>query len=199
MVSSQKPLSEFVLNRLSIGRRFWKAEISELEGEWAEQVRKYASDLSTNIPAGIGLYLFGDNSRGKTHAASAVLKEAQRAGYSAYAILASDLKSAYIDERRFDDAQTMVQRAETVDVLLLDDVGKEYINSKSGWAEQCFETLLRKRTRDLKTTLITTNLTPRDFSERYAKSASSLIYESSIRIHVEGKNYRQVIGQHLYD
>lgn len=197
MVSSPKQLSDFVLERMNIGRRFWKAEVADLEGEWSESVVAYVSDLSTNVENGIGLYLYGDNSRGKTYAASAVLKEAQRLGIATYAILASDLKSAYIDQRRFDDSQTLVERAETVPVLLLDDVGKEYINAKSGWAEQCFETLLRKRTRDLKTTLVTTNLAPSDFQQRYDKSASALIYESSIRVHVEGTNYRQIIGKRL--
>lgn len=197
MVSSPKQLSDFVLERMNIGRRFWKAEIADLEGEWSESVVAYVSDLSTNVENGIGLYLYGDNSRGKTYAASAVLKEAQRLGVATYAILASDLKSAYIDQRRFDDSQTLVERAETVPVLLLDDVGKEYVGSKSGWAEQCFETLLRKRTRDLKTTLVTTNLAPSDFQQRYDKSASALIYESSIRVHVEGTNYRQIIGKRL--
>lgn len=134
--------------------------------------------------------MFGNNGVGKTHACCALLKEIQRRGYSTYCILADVLKVAYIDGSRFDQNNSIVSRVEKVDFLLLEDLGKEYSGKGSGFAELCFENLIRKRSRDCLPTIITTNLTPSSFQERYKQSAASLAKECMLAIHLDGDDRR---------
>jgi len=109
---------------------------------------------------------------------------------TAYCIVADELKKEYIVENNFDEDQSIPQRCETVDFLLLEDIGKEYSGKGSGWAELCLENLIRKRTRELLPTVITTNINPGEFKQRYKKSAFAMVMECMTPIEVVDKNYR---------
>ena len=75
------------------------------------------TDLPSNYDKGWGIFLYGANGVGKTHASCALLKEIQKRGYSA-CVLSDVLKVAYIDGQRFDRDNSVVQRIEMVDFLL---------------------------------------------------------------------------------
>lgn len=184
-------LSQEQLQRANLGRRYWGAEIDAIpEAPHKGCLRLYLDELARNRTEGWGLYLWGDNSVGKTYAACAVLKEAMRRRYSAYCILADVLRAVYIDRSMFDADMSVVQRVETVDFLLIEDLGKEYTGKDSGWAELCLENLLRKRSRELRPTITTTNLTPKGFKERYRESAQAIALESMVAVQVKGPNWR---------
>lgn len=195
---SPKPrtLNEETLHRMNIGRRFWKAEMTQVEEGTAKGVfRNYVMKLSENYDQGWGIFLYGGNGVGKTHATCALLKEIQKRGYSTYCVLADVLKVAYIDGQRFDQDNSVVQRVESVDFLLLEDLGKEYSGKGSGFAELCFENMLRKRSRECLPTIVTTNLTPQAFKERYKQSAASLAMECMIACEMKGQDRRILAGQ----
>jgi len=186
-----KTLNEELLNRMNIGKRYWNAQLTDLqEGPLKDTFRTYYQNLDSNYQGGWGLYIFGNNGVGKTHACCALLKEIQRRGYSTYCILADVLKVAYIDGSRFDQDNSIVSRVEKVDFLLLEDLGKEYSGKGSGFAELCFENLLRKRSRECLPTIITTNLTPQAFEERYKQSAVSLAKECMLAVFLDGDDRR---------
>jgi len=177
---------------MNIGRRYWQATLDGIQpGVHRDAIRLYLNDFQSNWEGGWGLFLWGANSVGKTFAAAAVLKELTNKGYSSYCVLSDVLKSAYIDGQRFDPSQTIVQRVESVDVLLLEDLGKEYSGKGSGWAELCFENMIRKRSRELLPTIITTNLDPKSFRDRYDKSAAAIAMESMISVEVKGTDMRR--------
>lgn len=180
------------LERSNIGRRYWDAAVSRIPASrHATVLLKYCEEIRKNRAHGWGLFLWGANSQGKTYGACGVLRHAMQSGFTAYAILADVLKVSYIDGRAFDTEQSIPQRLEAVDFLLLEDVGKEYSGKGSGWAELNFENLLRKRSRDMLPTIITTNLSPPGFKERYADSAVAIVLESMIAVEVKGPDWRR--------
>lgn len=190
-----QPLNEDLLKRMNIGRRYWPAQMSDFEeSEFKSLMRKYAGDLERQFHEGWGLFIYGANGVGKTHASCALLKEIASQGYSTYCILSDALKAAYIDGARFDSDNTIIQRVESVDFLLLEDLGKEYNGNGSGFAELCFENLLRKRCRELLPTMITTNLSPIAFKERYKQSAASLAMECMVAVELRGSDRRAQAG-----
>lgn len=195
-LKAQKILNEEILNRMNIGKRYWNADLKDLpEGTLKDAFRKYYKNIHSNFDTGWGMYIFGDNGVGKTHSCCALLKEIQRLGYSTYCILADVLKVAYIDGSRFDKDSSVVKRVEKVDFLLIEDLGKEYSGKGSGFAELCFENLLRKRVRDCLPTIITTNLSPTAFEERYKKSAISLAKECMLAVYMQGEDRRKEISK----
>ena len=189
-------LTDELLGRMNIGRRYWTAEMSDLPETKAKGLfRGYMSDLEQQYRGGWGLFIYGPNGVGKTHASCAMLKEISKRGYSSYCILADELKVAFIDGSRFDADNSIIQRVRSVDFLLIEDLGKEYSGNGSGFAELCFENLLRKRCRELLPTIITTNLSRQAFFERYKQSAASLAQECMVAVEMSGKDRRASIGQ----
>ena len=96
-------LTRVQLKRLNIGELYWNASYDQIPKHAAYKmfVGRYLVKLETVINKGIGLYLWGDNSRGKTYIAAIICKAAVEKGYTAYMILADDLKSAVIERLLF--------------------------------------------------------------------------------------------------
>ena len=188
----QVQLTEAILNRMNIGRRYWPASMQNVpESVLKNTYRAYMKNLASNYADGWGLFVYGNNGVGKTYTSCALLKEITKAGYSTFCILSDELKLAYIDGSRFDQDNTVTQRVERVDFLLIEDLGKEYSGKGSGFAELCFENLLRKRSRECRPTIVTTNLTPALFKERYKQSAASLAMECMIAVEAKGIDIRR--------
>lgn len=75
------------------------------------------------------------------------------------------------------------------DVLVLDDVGKEY-RAKSGYSDDQLDLLLRRRVEAGKVTLISSNLTHDDWKS-YNDSMASFLYEvGEVVVLTEGKDRR---------
>ena len=185
-------LNSGLLTRMNIGRRYWSATMQNVpESTLKTTYRAYMKNLASNYAEGWGLFVYGNNGVGKTYTSCALLKEITKAGYSTFCILSDELKLAYIDGGRFDTDNTVTQRVERVDFLLIEDLGKEYSGKGSGFAELCFENLLRKRSRECRPTIVTTNLTPALFQERYKQSAASLAMECMIAVEAKGIDIRR--------
>jgi DNA replication protein DnaC len=183
----RKPLTTITYRRLGIGQRYWKAELEDLTG--FEVIQKYCDNIHNFKAGGSGLLLWGDNGKGKTYCAAIILKEAVRVGYTAMLTSPSEYSEGRIEQQRFDENHTLVERIEAVDFLVIDDIGKEH-KTKSGWFEANFERLLRLRVKECKPTIITTNLPPRKFGDHYSKSINELIKEGLFPFNVVGPNFR---------
>lgn len=192
----RSPLTPGLLERLQIGRSFWGAELEDLVDPEASphgpRIHRYCDRIHTFSRRGVGLFLWGVNSVGKTHSASIVLKEAARVGYTGLLITPSLYGDAKLDKMPFDAEQSLVQRIETVDFLFLDDIGKEYTKGErgSGWFELNLERLWRERAKHGRVTGVTTNFTDKEFGARYGKSVRALVVETLVSLNVQGKNFR---------
>lgn len=188
----QRKLTERDLRRMNIGRRYWDASLDAIETDADHEriLRTYAERIGRVRRRGRGLLFYGPNSAGKTYGSVCLLKHAVSWGYSAYCIMAADLKDAVIRDEVFEEdfvrgRVTTEQRIREVDFLLLEDVGKEY-KAKSGFGENLMENLLRHRTRNMLPTIITTNLSLPDFRERYGRSTFEIARESLYPFEVRG-------------
>lgn len=180
------------LVRANIGRRYWDVQVSDLpDGPHRKYVEKYVQNIRRMRKEGWGLLMWGANGRGKTTSACCILKSAMELRYSAYCIHSDILKSCFIDKQAFDPDESVVDRVHSVDFLLIEDLGKEYRGKGSGWAELCFENVIRKRTQNLQPTLITTNANPAELSEQYKTSAVSLLMECTVPVEFKGKDLRR--------
>jgi len=177
---------------LNIGERYWNARLSDIprDAPHRNKIMAYAKDILNNRRKGWGLALWGDNSTGKTHIACAMLVLAARLGLTGFCIMADELKAMYINQRAFDETMSVARRCETVDFLLIEDVGTEYEGRGKDWARLNFENLLRRRYKENRPVIMTSNYMPKQYAQRYEKSAASLAVGSMLWVEVAGENWR---------
>lgn len=97
---------------------------------------------------------------------------------------AADYIEAHIEEMKLEqadeygddwyDLRARIKAAKEAPILMLDDLGKEH-HTKSGFAANVIDSLLRKRHRTSRPTIITTNLTAGDWEKYYGASMPSFI------------------------
>lgn len=184
---------------MNIGQRFWSANIKSLSKDQSDSIKSYLDDFKRQIAKGVGVFLWGANSRGKSYVTAALLKHAWREWrVTGYCITAAALKDAYIDdvEAHPGSAETVTERVRAARILVVDDMGKEHRTS-SGFAENRLGMLFRERSRRALVTCITTNLNPKEFGEVYGASTAALAKECMIPIRLTGADLRSSIAKKL--
>lgn len=189
------------VERLHIPRRYWEsswAKVRPVGSEHHVLVGRFIGNVVASIRNGWGLHLWGPNDSGKTALACLVLMEARRWGFSGLFVRSPKLRQVDINNERFDDSHTWLQRAEGVDVLVIDDLGKEYRKENGSYAERMIEGLIRERQGAKRSTIVTTNLTGgKGLSDLYQESMLRVMQASIYPIRVEGHNYRLEEAQEL--
>lgn len=185
------------LSWMRVPPRFWRVSFDSIqEGEHRDRIRAYLRQIDDMLDGGVGYLFWGNNSLGKTSAAVVLLKEARRHGASGLFITAESLRQALLSKEKFADDLLVYDRAEQVDVLLLDDLGKEVVGG-SDWSPRTFENLLRVRSAHRRTTIITTNVPLEALAERYSVSFREVLKEVCVPVRVVGHSYRDDIGAEL--
>lgn len=161
----RKKLGESDMLRMMIPKAYWRftfEEISEYEDDECspkEIARRYLSKLPEMMTRGVGLLLWGKNGRGKSGIAVVIAKEARRRGYTVLYAESSDLKRSVIEKVAFDEDISMWERARSVDMLVLDDLGKG-TQDRTGFGARLLDELIRHRNANGRVTLISTNMNP---------------------------------------
>jgi len=185
---------------MRLPRRFWEADFARItEGDHRAAIGKYVAKIEIALRKGFGMVLWGSNGTGKTAAAAVCLKEARRRGASCLFITANQFIADTIGRVAFNDAHTVHQRAKMVDLLVLDDLGKETCAFDAGrdTVESMFEDLLRHRSANMKSTIITMNLAPDKLEERYGKSFTRVMQESNPFVKMVGPSQREAGKEEL--
>ncbi len=187
-------LAEHHLDYMNLGARYRGAIREDLSESQLGAVQGYLDKLGGAVTRGLGLYLYGNNSLGKTYIASVLCKEV-RARYrvGSFITTASQLKEAWIEDYDLAPDESFIHRCNTVRFLVIDDAGREY-RTASGFAENQFGALLRRRSRNKLTTSITSNLDPKEFSEIYGKGSGELAKECMAVVKLTGPNVRDQIA-----
>lgn len=167
----------------------------------AEAVAEWIDNVEDHWKTGRGLLLLGDPGHGKTMLACI-------AAQAAYEKLNKPVRfyimSAYLGmlQRAMTVAQAgdyeawkalddkAVHLRNRLPFLVLDDVGKEYTGSGTGWAEQEFDYLLRTRFNKGKPTIMTSNLAIERWGLRYHDSMESFLHEACVVVPVVGNDFR---------
>jgi DNA replication protein DnaC len=163
-----------------------------------KDIEGYLRRLDEHLDQGDGLLFWGANGTGKTSTAVLVALEVRRRGASAFFITAESLRQAVLQKEVFDQDQLVIERARSVDFLVLDDLGKEH-PGETGFTERLFENLVRERSAAQKATIVTTNLPmfPKGEKNRalvnvYVPSMLEVMKESLYPIRFEGENLREI-------
>jgi DNA replication protein DnaC len=178
--------------------RFSHNHVQTVPDDVWDRVTRYTADLPGKLRSGLGMVLWSDRrGTGKSMLTALILKEAIAQGLSAYYIrfvAMKDLNAAgWRDPAERDYFARMV---ENIDMLGLDDLGKEQVTEKSSaMVDELFDRVLRSRVANLRPVVLNSNLDPdseivgQGF-ERYQHDVVELLSEGASVVHVGGTTYR---------
>lgn len=179
-------LTEDHLKRMYIPRVHWGARVALIHGEHREKIVQYVDNIVENIGVPKGLLLFGKNSSGKSAIAAIILKAAACHGFLGFWLIHRKLPEYEVEKTPFDEDQTIIERARTCPILVLDEL---LIRDTVRGTETMAEGLIRERVDRQLCTVITTNLTPDVVKAKYRELAAALM-ECVVPLKVDGKDYR---------
>lgn len=195
-----RELDEEDFNMMNLPRGFWNASYDKVtrtlpdgtENLAFKAIESYRDNLKKMRYMGYGLILFGENGVGKTSALSCLLKEFRSYGQTALYANVEHLRQAVFKPVEITDDYELWDWSQKVDVLLLDDLGKEH-RGKDGpasFAATELNMLLRVRADSRLVTLITTNQTKAKMVENYSRSMLSIMQTRMLAVHFRGPDLR---------
>ena len=138
------------------------------------------------------LLLCGNAGLGKTHAALAIAQAALDKGFDAVYISAQSL-FGQLERDRFDDSSSLMEAVLEADLLVLDDLGTEYV---SPYVLSCFYQLLNTRLLEKRPTVYTTNIVDgKAFEARYTEKIASRLAGSCEPVLFLGRDIRKLKNQ----
>jgi DNA replication protein DnaC len=178
----------------------------DAERDATDQVIKWMAGSEWNVRNGVGLILHGSMGTGKTMLSNLVLKAMLAEGYEGYqTTLANmiDLHTAGWNGKN-EEKSWYYRRVKNVDVLVIDDVGREVRQQRmvdtadgrvmkshaSPVVQVALEDVLRHRTTISRPTILTMNLSLREFREKYGEHSIGLMDESAVAIEFRGVTWR---------
>lgn len=182
-----------------IGVIYQRLSWDDYEGdpEAKEQALRYLNRHELHVRRGTGMLFTGSVGTGKTTLATLMLKDLVVLGYSCYSVTFASLVEMFTAGWRDRAEQRWFQKKIRMsDVLLLDDLGREFRN-RSKLSETTFDDVIRSRTQAGRPTFITTNLNEGELHEGYGSGALSLLSENSLIHEFDGTDYRPLANERL--
>lgn len=158
-----------------------------------EVIKEYASNVVENLNQGLGLIIKGPVGTGKTTAAIAIMKEAIKHKKSPYFISMISLLDKLMSFRGQEERYEFEQRIKNCPLLVLDDLGGEYIgkNKDDSWMLKRIMSIIAERHQRSKSIIITTNLPIKELAERYDQRAIDRIRSTNQIITLLGESLRK--------
>lgn len=181
------PVRESNFDHARIPKLYWDAKATE------QPIQGFIKAMPRNIlQDGAGLLLLGPHGSGKTHNAVAILIAALKWTKKVLYIPSPEVIRAFSPEKpMFDDGVRLERVLFDRDVLVIDDAGSEYRGSQSGFSETSLINLIRNRTQNKRSTIITTNLDGNRIEELYTPSMRSLLNELLVPVVIKREDFRR--------
>lgn len=158
------------------------------------RVAEYLNKFDEHLDNGHGLFLYGSTGLAKTGIASIVLIEALRRGKTGYFTTLDQCVDLYAGGWKDEDKKVLYQDLILdTDVLVLDEVGNE-ARTNVNLTGSCFNDVLRRRSNNLQTTIITSNLFFKKVKDVYGGEVFSILNECTTPLEFNGMDYRQGIA-----
>ena len=201
-----RPLRETInpksLTLIGIPRDLRKKEITDFDtfgSESLDKVKEFVNSYMISIDRNFmyckGIFFYGSNGQGKTLLSSIILKEAYRHRYSCRRCTYTDYLAHYtrlwnLNGSALESEQDMFTLQYTLpEFLVLEEIGKERDTALS---VPVLEDLLRQREDSSLPTIICTNLSPKDFGNRYGASTISLVTGNMTPVEFTGEDHRKM-------
>lgn len=184
------------LMRAKVPKRYWCVKYSKIYKNNKKLLNGYFTNFLEWFKKGFGLYIYSEeNSFGKTSIAVVMIKRALSFRKTALFIKPDQIQQFIIEHKMFDELTSYKERILEVDLLIIDDLNKEYCG-ETNYIKTTVEGIIRDRMQNLKPTIITTNIPSEKISEKYSKSMSEMFKECMFSIKVESdRNWREDIGK----
>lgn len=164
-----------------------------------ENVFTRAKDFACNYGKkhrGKNLLFIGKTGTGKTHISTSIAKVLIEGGYYVLYDSSQNIVSAFENDKFRSGYGTYEPTAEKYldcDLLIIDDLGTEFVNQ---FTVSCLYNLLNTRRNKGLSTLISTNLDPKDLATKYDDRIYSRIVGSDYTVYFfEGKDFRLYGGR----
>ncbi len=146
--------------------------------------------------SGANLYMYGSAGTGKTYLSSCIANRALERGFSVYYQSAFQLLDMFeklkfnrYDEDESSNAEYAAKYTYSVDLLIIDDVGTEFVSSYS--SATLFD-IINSRLISGKSTIISSNLSPSKIDETYGSRFASRITGSYDILAFVGADLRRI-------
>ena len=157
-----------------------------------EAARDFADNFGTLSK---NLLLIGPTGTGKTHLSTAIAKTVIEKGYEVIYDSTQNVISAFEADRfksGYGPYEPKGEKYLDCDLLILDDLGTEMVNQ---FTVSCLYNLLNTRLNKSLSTVISTNLSPAELSNKYEDRIYSRIIGSDSRILLFGGKDRRINGK----
>ncbi len=148
--------------------------------------KKYAYDFSVGSPS---LLLYGKTGLGKTHLSLAIAGKAVENGHGVIYSSAQNLFNK-LEKEKFGRSDGNTEEAILdCELLIIDDLGAEFVTQ---FTVSALYNIVNSRGLEGKPTIISTNLTPAEFSEIYSERIASRILSNYTLLYFDGTDIRQI-------
>jgi DNA replication protein DnaC len=136
------------------------------------------------------LLLHGSFGTGKTALAVGLLRERIEMGtpslFTTVTNLLDRIRATYSDRNGVDE-EDVLARVKTIPFLVLDDLGAERVTD---WVEEKLFTIINERHDELRATIFTTNLTPKELAAHIGERTAWRVVEMCTAVRIDGPNLR---------
>lgn len=190
-----------LIGKSGIGRRFQQRTFENFICSTADQrncftiAKNYADNFAEHAKDGSGLLMIGSIGTGKTHLAAAIALDLLSKGipvvFKTSMDMFSDIRATYDTDA---SEEKVVDTYSTVDLLILDDLGKEKITT---WSASMLFSIINARYEKMLPTIITTNLGCKELAATLgddrtrADAIISRIQETSVAMKMVWNDHRK--------
>lgn len=196
-----------------IGSRFAEATFNTTEvtskefGAIYNRCRRYCEVADTVLRRGIGIYLYGEKGRGKTHLtacmANQLITQLHSVLFTNFSEISQAIRNTF-GNRRIEAGvgkteQELMNKLSEVEFLFIDDFGTEKVTkgNEDLWLQGKVYDIINSRYVNNKPTIFTSNYSLRELVENrgVADKTVDRIMEMTEIIKLEGVSYRKLIHQ----